>query len=152
MPVGLESELSDNFDDVTMRQTHPMRVPVSMRVAQSHIRVTTVSVFRMPSNALSTSCRPKRSRSRTCSPARLPRSSLSATSTTCITCPQDTTLTSSSFARFGKASHCTFRRLTVTPLLRYGRTLASYVSAIAHLELGYPSCEEFDATNQSAHC
>ncbi|RPD66792.1 hypothetical protein L226DRAFT_452976 [Lentinus tigrinus ALCF2SS1-7] len=50
--VGLESELSDDFDDVTMRQTHPMRVPVSMRVAQSHIRITTTKALPI-SNLLS---------------------------------------------------------------------------------------------------
>ncbi|TBU46391.1 hypothetical protein BD309DRAFT_622853 [Dichomitus squalens] len=50
--VGLEAEISDEFQDVTMRHTHPMRVPVSMRVAQSHIRIITTKALTI-SNSLS---------------------------------------------------------------------------------------------------
>ncbi|KAI0737738.1 hypothetical protein C8Q80DRAFT_1276173 [Daedaleopsis nitida] len=50
--VGLEAELSEDFEDVTMRQTQPMRVPVTMRVAQSHLRITTTKALPI-SNLLS---------------------------------------------------------------------------------------------------
>ncbi len=39
----LEDEPGTEYEEVTMRHTHPMRVPVTMRVSQSHIRITTVS-------------------------------------------------------------------------------------------------------------
>lgn len=41
--MSLEGEPCDIFDDVTVRQAHPMRVPVQLQVAQSHLRITTVS-------------------------------------------------------------------------------------------------------------
>ncbi|KAL7282669.1 hypothetical protein ACG7TL_004142 [Trametes sanguinea] len=50
--VALEEEPSIDFEDVTMRHTHPMRVPVTMKVAQSHIRITTTKALPV-SNLLS---------------------------------------------------------------------------------------------------
>ena len=50
--VGLEAEISDDFQEVTMRHAHPMRVPVTMRIAQSHIRITTTKALPI-SNLLS---------------------------------------------------------------------------------------------------
>lgn len=40
--MSLEGEPCDIFDDVTVRQAHPMRVPVQLQVAQSHLRITTM--------------------------------------------------------------------------------------------------------------
>ncbi|KAI0371618.1 hypothetical protein BV20DRAFT_1017123 [Pilatotrama ljubarskyi] len=48
----LEEETGDDYEEVTMRHTHPMRVPVTMRVAQSHIRITTTKALPI-SNLLS---------------------------------------------------------------------------------------------------
>ncbi|KAI0638553.1 hypothetical protein C8Q77DRAFT_1047292 [Trametes polyzona] len=48
----LEDEPGEEYDDVTMRYTQPMRVPVTMRVAQSHIRITTTKAMPI-SNLLS---------------------------------------------------------------------------------------------------
>ncbi|KAI0355329.1 hypothetical protein OH77DRAFT_1424817 [Trametes cingulata] len=48
----LEEEAGDDYEEVTMRHTHPMRVPVTMRVAQSHIRITTTKALPI-SNLLS---------------------------------------------------------------------------------------------------
>ena len=42
--MSLEAEPRTRFDEVTMRHTHPMRVPVSLEVAQSHLRITTVRI------------------------------------------------------------------------------------------------------------
>lgn len=40
--VELEDEPAVEFDEVFMRHNHPMRVPVIMRVAQTHLRITMV--------------------------------------------------------------------------------------------------------------
>lgn len=40
--VALEEEARDQFPEVTLRQGHPMRVPVALQIATSHLRVTTV--------------------------------------------------------------------------------------------------------------
>ncbi|OJT09503.1 Neurofibromin [Trametes pubescens] len=48
----LEDEPGTEYEEVTMRHTHPMRVPVTMRVSQSHIRITTTKALPI-SNALS---------------------------------------------------------------------------------------------------
>ncbi|OBZ70421.1 Neurofibromin [Grifola frondosa] len=40
--VSLEHEDLDQFQDVTMRHNHPMRAPVILRVAQSHLRIITI--------------------------------------------------------------------------------------------------------------
>lgn len=40
---ALEQEPFDEFQDVTWKQPNSMRVPVSLRVATSHIRITSVS-------------------------------------------------------------------------------------------------------------
>lgn len=40
--VALEQEAKDEFTEVTLRQGHPMRIPVSLVIATSHLRVTTV--------------------------------------------------------------------------------------------------------------
>ncbi|CDO69579.1 hypothetical protein BN946_scf184759.g19 [Trametes cinnabarina] len=50
--ITLEEEAGDEFEDVTMRHTHPMRVPVTLKVAQSHIRITTTKAMPV-SNLLS---------------------------------------------------------------------------------------------------
>ncbi|KAI0329579.1 hypothetical protein GY45DRAFT_1324865 [Cubamyces sp. BRFM 1775] len=42
---ALEEEPSEDFEEVTMRHTHPMRVPVTMKVAHSHIRITTTKAL-----------------------------------------------------------------------------------------------------------
>ncbi|TCD61394.1 Ras GTPase activating protein ira2 [Steccherinum ochraceum] len=44
-----EEEQRDEFYEVTMRQNHPMRVPVTLEVATSHLRITTMK----PSSTLS---------------------------------------------------------------------------------------------------
>ena len=43
--VELEGEDAAVFREVTMRHTHPMRVPVTLAIAPSHLRITTVSHF-----------------------------------------------------------------------------------------------------------
>ncbi|TFY54349.1 hypothetical protein EVJ58_g8920 [Rhodofomes roseus] len=43
--LALEAEPRTRFDEVTMRHTHPMRVPVSLEVAQSHLRITTLKAL-----------------------------------------------------------------------------------------------------------
>ncbi|KAH9927288.1 uncharacterized protein B0H18DRAFT_1161603 [Fomitopsis serialis] len=43
--LALESEPRTRFDEVTMRHTHPMRVPVSLEVAQGHLRITTLKAL-----------------------------------------------------------------------------------------------------------
>lgn len=40
--VALEQEARDEFPEVTLRQGHPMRIPVSLEIATNHLRVTTV--------------------------------------------------------------------------------------------------------------
>ncbi|KAI8982739.1 hypothetical protein BD414DRAFT_515918 [Trametes punicea] len=50
--VELEEESGKEFEEVTMRHTHPMRVPVTMKVASSHIRITTTKALPI-SNLLS---------------------------------------------------------------------------------------------------
>ncbi|KAI1796034.1 hypothetical protein LXA43DRAFT_649826 [Ganoderma leucocontextum] len=50
--LGYAAEISDDFQEVTMRHAHPMRVPVTMRIAQSHIRITTTKALPI-SNLLS---------------------------------------------------------------------------------------------------
>jgi len=47
---ALEQEPFDEFQDVTWKQPNSMRVPVSLRVATSHIRITSAS-WLSPSNA-----------------------------------------------------------------------------------------------------
>ncbi|KAH7916805.1 hypothetical protein BJ138DRAFT_1121610 [Hygrophoropsis aurantiaca] len=41
-PMTLEQETRTSFTDVTMRQAHEMRMPVTMEVAVTHIRITSV--------------------------------------------------------------------------------------------------------------
>ncbi|KAH9854976.1 hypothetical protein C2E23DRAFT_883516 [Lenzites betulinus] len=41
----LEDEPFIEYEEVTMRHTSPMRVPVSMRIGQSHIRITTMKAL-----------------------------------------------------------------------------------------------------------
>ncbi|KAI0677196.1 hypothetical protein C8Q78DRAFT_1180405 [Trametes maxima] len=48
----LEEEPGEEYEEVTMRHTHPMRVPVTMQVAPSHIRITTTKALPI-SNLLS---------------------------------------------------------------------------------------------------
>lgn len=43
LPVSLEQELHENFNDVTMRTV--ARIPVILRVGTSHIRVTSVNAI-----------------------------------------------------------------------------------------------------------
>ncbi|KAJ3551785.1 hypothetical protein NM688_g4509 [Phlebia brevispora] len=50
--VKQEEEEALEFNEVFMRHNHPMRVPVIMRVAQSHIRITTMKATNI-NNALS---------------------------------------------------------------------------------------------------
>ncbi|CCM02314.1 uncharacterized protein FIBRA_04405 [Fibroporia radiculosa] len=40
--IQMEEEQRMHFGDVTMRHAHPMRVPVSLEIAQSHLRITTM--------------------------------------------------------------------------------------------------------------
>lgn len=40
--VQQEEESKDEWTDVTMRHNHPMRVPVTLAVATTHLRITTV--------------------------------------------------------------------------------------------------------------
>ncbi|OCH94514.1 hypothetical protein OBBRIDRAFT_722708 [Obba rivulosa] len=48
----LEREPCETFREVTMRHTHPMRVPVTLNVAPSHLRITTTKAHQI-SNTLS---------------------------------------------------------------------------------------------------
>ncbi|EMD40361.1 hypothetical protein CERSUDRAFT_148314 [Gelatoporia subvermispora B] len=48
----LEREPCEVFRDVTMRHTHPMRIPVTLNVAMSHLRITTTKAHQI-SNTLS---------------------------------------------------------------------------------------------------
>ncbi|KAF9238786.1 hypothetical protein BU15DRAFT_88233 [Melanogaster broomeanus] len=41
-PASLESETGADFLDVTMRQAHDIRMPVNMKVSQTHIRITSI--------------------------------------------------------------------------------------------------------------
>ncbi|KAG2156346.1 hypothetical protein DEU56DRAFT_231415 [Suillus clintonianus] len=41
-PTSLEEEASTGYTEVTMRQTHEMRMPVTMEVAETHVRVTSI--------------------------------------------------------------------------------------------------------------
>ena len=96
LPVGLESEPTADFEDVTMRHAQPMRVPVSMRIADSHIRITTVSLYQCDyihsSHARN---RPRPSPYPICYRVKLPRLFPSVTSTTSTTCRPAMTPTSS---------------------------------------------------------
>lgn len=44
-PASLEEEASTGYTEVTMRQAHEMRMPVTMEVAKTHVRVTSVWNF-----------------------------------------------------------------------------------------------------------
>lgn len=44
-----ENELGVEFNEVFMRYNHPIRVPVILRVAQTHLRITTVCSLPLPS-------------------------------------------------------------------------------------------------------
>ncbi|KAI0775878.1 hypothetical protein BD413DRAFT_470082 [Trametes elegans] len=50
--TALEDESGEDYEEVTMRHTHPIRVPVTMRVSQSHLRITTTKALPI-SNLLS---------------------------------------------------------------------------------------------------
>ncbi|KAG1752509.1 uncharacterized protein EDB91DRAFT_1102988 [Suillus paluster] len=41
-PTSLEEESSTVYTEVTMRQAHEMRIPVTMEVAETHVRVTSI--------------------------------------------------------------------------------------------------------------
>jgi hypothetical protein len=41
-PASLEEEAIIGYTEVTMRQAHEMRMPVTMEVADTHVRVTSV--------------------------------------------------------------------------------------------------------------
>lgn len=43
--VQQEEESKDEWTDVTMRHNHPMRVPVTLAVATTHLRITTVCIL-----------------------------------------------------------------------------------------------------------
>jgi hypothetical protein len=53
LPVSLEQELHENFNDVTMRTV--ARIPVILRVGTSHIRVTSVNAIQDYHNFILTS-------------------------------------------------------------------------------------------------
>lgn len=43
--VSLEDERREVFTEATMRQAHQMRMPVTLEVGSSHIRITSVSAI-----------------------------------------------------------------------------------------------------------
>jgi neurofibromin 1 len=44
-PASLEEEAGMVYAEVTMRQAHEMRMPVTMEVGKTHVRVTSVRKF-----------------------------------------------------------------------------------------------------------